>query len=78
MRVEFVGGAAPFTLLNDGQVVGSKLTPGTHPDGGVTYSVLTFDQPATCPVTLAHTVKVVSADGQAVERAYFDGPIACP
>jgi LysM repeat protein len=77
-RVEFRGGAAPFILLNDGVLVGSGLTPATHEDGGVIYSVLVFDQPATCPVTVNHTIRLVSADGQILERAYFVGPVACP
>jgi LysM repeat protein len=77
-RVQFLGGAAPFTLLNDGAVVGSNLTPGSQVEGGVTYAVLSFDQPATCPVVLNHTLRLVSADGQVVERVYFLGPTACP
>jgi hypothetical protein len=76
-RVEFVGGTAPFNLFNDDTQVGSGLTPGTRVEGNVTYSVLAFDQPGTCPVTLTHTIRVVSADGQQASSVYFIGPLAC-
>lgn len=76
-RVEFVGGTAPFNLFNDDTQVGSGLTPGTRVEGSVTYAVLVFDQPGTCPVTLNHTIRVVSADGQQATMPYFLGPYPC-
>jgi len=77
-RVEFRGGVAPFTLFNDLTLVGSGLIPGSRDDGGVIYSTLSFDQPATCPVILNHTFRLVSADGQSTQSAYFVGPFPCP
>jgi hypothetical protein len=76
-RVEFRGGAAPFSIFNDGIQVGSGLTPAVQGEGANAVSVLVFNQPASCPVVLNHTLRLVSADGQTVERAYFVGPVSC-
>jgi len=76
-RVEFRGGAAPFTIFNDGIQVASGLTPVLRGEGDAAYSVLLFSQPGSCPVVLNHTLRLVSADGQVVEKAYFLGPASC-
>jgi LysM repeat protein len=62
IRIEFAGGAPPFTFSDEGVV-----QPGNP------IRVL-----ADCDGALIHTVRLDSADGQVAVKSYYFSPITCP
>jgi SH3-like domain-containing protein len=78
MRIEFTGGAAPFTITSDGFPKASGLTPATRAEGSLTVGTLTFTEVSECSATMVHSVRLISADGQAVSQGYYVSPVVCP
>jgi LysM repeat protein len=60
--IDFSGGLAPYTIYND-----------NVPQTSNPIQILTE-----CGGTLIHTLRVLSADGQSVERPYYYSPVVCP
>ena len=78
MRVEFTGGAAPYTLTSDGFLKGSGLTPATRAEGTTVVGTLTFTELALCSGQMVHSVTLTSSGGQSATRDYFVSFVDCP
>ncbi len=80
MQIDFMGGQAPFQVLNDGIVVLSGGTPtlmGRSSTLGGNLVWLLFPVQSACGAQMAATVKLISADGQTSDFQYFVSEVAC-
>ncbi len=78
IRIEFTGGAAPFTISSDGQTKASGLTPATRTEGSTSVGTLLFTELSECGGTMVHSVSVTAANGQSASQGYYVHPVVCP